>query len=166
MRLFSTHGRRNRLSYFLHSVFAPVLLFILMIGLGAAVAATGMEGAGGGPPGRFLLVFFVILGAMIASGICVTIQRLHDIDRPGTHWWLLLVPIHNVYLSRILMFQKGTEGSNAFGPDPLCGWSPPSDEFSQSVNTNQDELAALGTQAFSHSDSSYPPLFQEESGGG
>jgi uncharacterized membrane protein YhaH (DUF805 family) len=48
-----------------------------------------------------------------------TVKRLHDIDRPGTHYWLLLIPIYNIYLSILLHFKKGTEGPNAYGPDPL-----------------------------------------------
>jgi hypothetical protein len=47
------------------------------------------------------------------------VKRLHDLDRSGAHYWLLLVPLYNIYLALLLLFKKGTTGPNRFGPDPL-----------------------------------------------
>ena len=50
--------------------------------------------------------------------ISVAIRRLHDKDKSG--WWYLLalVPIANILLL-VWFCQKGTEGDNRFGADPL-----------------------------------------------
>ena len=48
----------------------------------------------------------------------VAVKRLHDLGRPGWHYWLLLVPFYNLYLGLVLLFQQGTPGSNRFGVNP------------------------------------------------
>jgi len=55
-------------------------------------------------------------GALVQAFLVV--RRLHDLDKPGAHYWLLLVPFYNIYLSILLTFQKGTTGPNRFGEDP------------------------------------------------
>ena len=50
--------------------------------------------------------------ALLLPGLAVAVRRYHDKDFRG--WWIL-VPIVNV----VLLFLKGTEGENRFGPDPL-----------------------------------------------
>ena len=51
--------------------------------------------------------------------ICVSIRRLHDVNKSG--WWYLIVlvpfigPLYILYLFVI----KGTDGDNDFGADPL-----------------------------------------------
>jgi len=67
-----------------------------------------------------------ILGAIFAlatflPSLAVGARRLHDIDR--TAWWLLigLVPIIGFIVLLVFFVQRGTEGPNRFGPDPLGG---------------------------------------------
>jgi len=38
---------------------------------------------------------------------------------PDWYWWLQLIPIYGQYLGLVLVFKKGTDGPNRFGPDPL-----------------------------------------------
>jgi hypothetical protein len=54
-----------------------------------------------------------------ASPFCA-VKRLHDMGRPGTHFWMLLIPVYGILLSFILLFKKGTQGENTYGPDPLA----------------------------------------------
>ena len=48
------------------------------------------------------------------------VKRLHDLDRPGTHYWYLLIPFYNIYLGLLLLFKRGTSGCNQYGDDPLA----------------------------------------------
>jgi len=59
--------------------------------------------------------------ATIVPSICVAIRRLHDTDRTG--WWLLigLIPLVGALILIFFFVQKGTDGPNRFGPDPLEG---------------------------------------------
>jgi uncharacterized membrane protein YhaH (DUF805 family) len=57
--------------------------------------------------------------ALFIPSITVTIRRLHDTDRSGWWWWILLIPIVGVIVLLVFMCQRGTQGPNRFGDDPL-----------------------------------------------
>jgi uncharacterized membrane protein YhaH (DUF805 family) len=56
--------------------------------------------------------------AMIVPSIAVTVRRLHDTDRSG--WWylLVLVPLIGGLVILVFMLLDSTPGSNRFGPNP------------------------------------------------
>lgn len=58
--------------------------------------------------------------AVLLPGLAVSFRRLHDIDRSA--WWLLIILVPIVGLIVLLVFacQKGTDGDNRFGADPLA----------------------------------------------
>ena len=60
---------------------------------------------------------FVTLGLFLPS-LAMEIRRLHDIDCRG--WWVVmkLCPPFGIIIPLILLFTKGTEGPNRYGPDP------------------------------------------------
>jgi uncharacterized membrane protein YhaH (DUF805 family) len=109
--LFSFEGRANRVWYFWHILLDDLVMFTLAAVFVVIMMATGI-------PLFALPLAGVIIGGVWA-GVAVTVKRLHDLDRPGWHWWLLLVPIVNIYIGVILLFAKGTQGPNQFGRDPL-----------------------------------------------
>ena len=111
IELFSFDGRVNRGWYFLHILLDDLVVLGLIIVL---LTVSGILGT----PLLFLPIVGVILGGVWAA-IAVTIKRLHDLDRSGSHWWLLMVPLYNIYLGLVLLFGRGTMGPNRFGPDPL-----------------------------------------------
>ena len=55
--------------------------------------------------------------------LAVDVRRLHDIDRSG--WWLFigLIPLVGAIILIVWACQRGTDGPNRFGPDPLAGRS-------------------------------------------
>jgi uncharacterized membrane protein YhaH (DUF805 family) len=58
----------------------------------------------------------LILGLVLfLPGFCVGVRRLHDIDRSG--WWylILLIPFIGVIVLIYWWAQPGTKGSNRFG---------------------------------------------------
>jgi len=56
--------------------------------------------------------------ALIVPSIAVTVRRLHDTDRSG--WWylLVLVPLIGGLVILVFMLLDSTPGSNRFGPNP------------------------------------------------
>jgi uncharacterized membrane protein YhaH (DUF805 family) len=62
----------------------------------------------------------VVALALLLPNISISVRRLHDIDRTG--WWFLLVltVIGSILLIVWACF-KGTSGPNTYGPDPLAG---------------------------------------------
>ena len=115
LRWFSARGRVSRRQY----LFSVLAIFLLTFGwfyIGGlmafnddlAVKTTGM---------------MVFVTTLVAGGVVNTflvIRRLHDLGKPGTHGWLLLVPMYSIYLQLVLLFAKGVTGNNQYGPDPLA----------------------------------------------
>ena len=111
--LFSPQGRANRSWYLWHIVLDDLVMLTAAIALMMIGVATNLP-----------LMFVPATGVMVAgiwAAVCITIKRLHDLDRPGWHWWLLSIPLYNMYLGLVLLFSKGTDGPNRFGSDPLGG---------------------------------------------
>ena len=111
LEIFSFRGRANRGWYFWHILLDDVVMFtalVLLVLIGTALDTMVVV-----PP----VVAIVLAG--IWAGCAMTVKRLHDLERPGWHWWLLLVPFYNVYLGLVLIFAQGTIGPNQYGPDPL-----------------------------------------------
>ncbi len=112
VELFKPQGRANRAWYLWHIILDDVAM--LTAGAGLLLLSLALETP---------LLIAPAIGVFVAgfwAGVCVTIKRLHDLDRPGWHWWLLMIPLYNIYLGLTLLFSKGTLGSNQFGHDPLA----------------------------------------------
>jgi uncharacterized membrane protein YhaH (DUF805 family) len=48
------------------------------------------------------------------------VKRLHDLGRSGWEYFLFLLPFYNIYLGLLLLFKRGSDGDNKYGPDPLA----------------------------------------------
>ena len=114
--LFSPQGRANRAWYFWHILLDDFVVLGLMITMIVVTAIMGN-------PFLVIPMVGVILGGIWAA-ISITVKRLHDLGRPGWHFLLLGVPIYNLYLGLVLLFKRGTWGSNEYGPDPLQSGGP------------------------------------------
>lgn len=57
--------------------------------------------------------------AVLLPNIAVGVRRLHDLDKSG--WWylLILIPLVGALVLIYFFVQKGTDGPNRFGADPL-----------------------------------------------
>lgn len=60
----------------------------------------------------------VFLLATLLPGLAVMIRRLHDLDRSGWWWLILLVPAVGAILLIVWLCMNGTEGPNQFGAAP------------------------------------------------
>ena len=113
---FSTFGRIGRQSYIFRAIAINVLVMVTGFAAGFELGITLGEDA--------LSIAPIVGGAIELAGAVVialqAVKRFHDLDRPGTHFWLLLIPIYGIYIGLLLLFKKGTEGPNRFGEDPLA----------------------------------------------
>lgn len=111
--LLSMEGRFNRSKYVMTTLAITAIAYATAFAIGLVMGVLGLgedlAGIVGGVVG--------FMGQIVLAFVCV--KRLHDLDRPGWHFWLLLVPLYNIYLSFVMLFARGTEGSNQFGPDPV-----------------------------------------------
>lgn len=121
---FSPKGRFSRLSYLAWMFITSMIYsFALLIVIGIASVSLIASGAGfdilsitSTGLGIFatLLFVFVIIAFSIIS-ICITVRRLHDLNKSGWLWLLYLVPLINIIFAIYVFVAKGTEGSNDYG---------------------------------------------------
>lgn len=107
-------GRAQRSEYWWYALFTFVTSLVLSFvdGILFGVTATGQS------IGVLSALFSL---AVLLPSIAVGVRRLHDLDRTG--WWLLLifVPILGFLVLLYFFVQRGTEGPNRFGNDPMAG---------------------------------------------
>ncbi len=61
----------------------------------------------------------VYLGLYLPT-LAVTVRRLHDRNRSGWNILWVLVPFFGAIVLLLWFCQRGVEGDNRFGPDPLA----------------------------------------------
>ncbi|GKY86303.1 DUF805 domain-containing protein [Sinisalibacter aestuarii] len=61
--------------------------------------------------------------ATLLPGISVAVRRLHDRDKSGWWYWLVLIPLVGIIILIVWFATEGTSGPNRYGEDPLGGGS-------------------------------------------
>ena len=54
--------------------------------------------------------------ALLLPNLSVTIRRLHDTDRSGWWWFIVIFPVIGWIIYLYFMIARGTPGPNRFGP--------------------------------------------------
>ncbi len=67
------------------------------------------------------VVFVVVYIGLYLPTLAVAVRRLHDRNRSGWNVLWVLVPFFGAIVLLIWFCQRGVEGDNRFGPDPLVG---------------------------------------------
>ena len=57
--------------------------------------------------------------ALLLPNLAVLVRRLHDTDRSGWWYWIILVPLIGGILVLVWFCSRGTDGGNRYGADPL-----------------------------------------------
>ena len=95
------------------------LLVVLLISAATVidVMAFGFDPMGDEPTANILAG--VVALAVFLPSLGVSVRRLHDRDHSG--WWLLwgLFPLIGGLILLYQYVQRGTDGDNRFGPDPI-----------------------------------------------
>ncbi len=114
---FSGRAQRSEFWWWVLFVFAAniVLTWVDIALFGTTETAPGSFSGSTDTP-----IFSGIFGlATLLPGISVAVRRLHDTDRVGWWYWIILVPLVGFILLIVWFATKGTEGPNRFGYDPL-----------------------------------------------
>ena len=77
----------------------------------AAAAAFGSDA-----PGASAVETLVSL-VLICPAISVAVRRLHDLDRSGWWFWIVLIPLVGWIILLVWDCTRGTPGPNRFGPE-------------------------------------------------
>jgi uncharacterized membrane protein YhaH (DUF805 family) len=115
LKWFNARGRISRRQYLLSCIAIYLVTFgwfyvggLMTFNEDVAIKTTGM-----------LLFVTTLVAGGVVNGFLI-IRRLHDLGKPGTHGWLLFVPMYSIYLHLVLLFARGVEGQNQYGPDPVA----------------------------------------------
>lgn len=109
---WTTEGRLNRWAYFTTSLKLGLITLVVLLVL--AVIGVFI----GGEDGAVVLAGLGSIPFVVASYF-ISARRLHDLDKTGWLSLIFLIPYVNVPWGIYLLFAKGTEGPNQYGPDPL-----------------------------------------------
>jgi len=76
-------------------------------------------------------------GVMFAFGhISIVVRRFHDLNRSGHHFWLLFIPVVDLFIYLLLLLQPGSEGQNRFdGPISDSSTPQPEDSIEEEVES-------------------------------
>ncbi len=114
LSVFSMKGRLGRLRYLAYGFGVALvgqLLLAMMGGMGAALQSdTGNI--------MSLVGIGVVYIAMTVISIMLAVQRLHDLDKTGWLYLLILVPLVNIIFGLYMLFARGTQTTNRFGNPP------------------------------------------------
>jgi uncharacterized membrane protein YhaH (DUF805 family) len=112
LKKYATFTGRAQRSEFWYFMLFYLIFALILSGIDNMTGTFDRKAGMGVLSGLFMV-------AMIVPNISVTVRRLHDTDRSG--WWFLicLVPLAGSIILLIFMVQKGSEGDNRFGPNPL-----------------------------------------------
>jgi len=100
-------GRLGRWQYFLTSILLGLAVLVVVLILGIFAERSGMLS-------MILIVLMYI--AVIPLSVSLSIRRIHDNNWNGWLFFILFIPLVNFVFSLILLFKKGTEASNTYGP--------------------------------------------------
>ena len=91
---------------------------VSFVGSYLAVAIFGAGVVGIAELWHFPLAVAVVFTLLVIAQLDSCAKRTHDFDRSG--WWacLLLVPLINMVYLIVLIFRRGSAGTNRFGAPP------------------------------------------------
>lgn len=115
IRFFDLNSRIGRLRYLAYNVGLLLLMLVPLVLGGALARASTLLG------GSVLLVAYI---GMLVMSIGFAVRRLHDLDKSGWWWLLMLIPLVNLIVFLYILFAPGSDGENRFGPvpPPNSGW--------------------------------------------
>jgi uncharacterized membrane protein YhaH (DUF805 family) len=105
-------GRASRSEYWFFWLFCCLALLAAMV----VDAVLGLRFSALTGPAYVLVAL-----ANFLPSISVSVRRLHDTDRSGWWYWIILIPIVGAILLIVWFCTRGRDGDNRFGRDPLHG---------------------------------------------
>jgi uncharacterized membrane protein YhaH (DUF805 family) len=101
-------GRAPRAEYWFFTLFALIMGVALGFVIGIAHVALHVN--------LVFLSYVFDLGIFLPS-ISVAVRRLHDLDKSGWWYWIVVIPFIGVIILLIWDCTRGTQGDNRFGPE-------------------------------------------------
>ena len=79
------------------------------------------DGSGGMRSMGYGYAYALVGLGLFLPNLSVMVRRLHDKNRSGWWYWIILVPLIGIILVLVWFCSRGTQGPNDYGHDPLGG---------------------------------------------
>jgi uncharacterized membrane protein YhaH (DUF805 family) len=123
--IFNFSGRATRTEYALFHLIPVVVLvlfsvvFAMLFDIGTgAVPVDGADQPASPLEGMLGLLFFGLYVVFVIGHIAISIRRLHDHGEGGIKYLLTFIPLAGIIFWAIMVFTKGDDFENEYGPDP------------------------------------------------
>ena len=110
-KFFTFSGRLNRKPYILRGLLIGVIYFVILV-IAMLIFHPRYEE-------ELLLIQFIAGLPLYIPSFSLLIRRFHDTEHSGWWYFTLFIPVFNFYTLYLLLFKKGSVGSNRYGEDPL-----------------------------------------------
>lgn len=113
-------GRASRSEYWYFFLFQLIVLVAANLLDGMLGTRSTFAGQGSVYIHSYGYIYSLCGLLLLLPSLAASVRRLHDRDKSG--WWLLitLLPLIGGIIFLVWIVQKGTDGQNRFGPDPLA----------------------------------------------
>ena len=106
-------GRATRSEYWWFA------LFMTLVVIAAMVVDFLIFGYDPADTTSFGVVYSLVSLGLLLPSLGALVRRLHDVDRSGWWYFIVLVPIIGVIVLIVFLVKRGTPGTNRYGPDPF-----------------------------------------------
>ena len=116
-------GRASRSEYWYFILFAMICYVVASIidrALGTTFSMTNPV-SGEVQSMGYGYVYALTGLVLLLPGLAVLVRRLHDTNRSGWWYWIVLIPLIGIILLIVWFCSRGTVGNNEYGSDPLGG---------------------------------------------
>ena len=128
-KFLTINGRLDRKTYIIRGFYLSFIGVMgwLLMGVTYTLLKPNLDNEG------VVAVLSMLLALLLQAvpGTMLSVRRLHDLDKSGWFYLIMLIPIANFYLIYLLFIKEGTHGVNRFGAEY---------HYQASVNPTQREL--------------------------
>ena len=116
-------GRASRSEYWYFILFAVICYVAASIIDRILGTSFSMTNPATGEPQSlgYGYVYVLTALALLLPSLAVLVRRLHDTNRSGWWYWIILIPLVGAILVLVWFCTRGTVGNNEYGSDPLGG---------------------------------------------
>ncbi len=68
--------------------------------------------------GGGVAVWMLVSLALFLPSLAALVRRLHDTDKSGAFFWIILIPLVGAIILLVFLATEGTRGPNKYGLDP------------------------------------------------